>query len=82
MRENECRPYGSRVFVPLHPVLPRRAFTFRRYTAGVLVVHTPPLAFNGSSHAHTVAREISCSGDLSRRGAVIFLRLCLGGWVE
>ncbi|HWJ46498.1 MAG TPA: hypothetical protein VNS62_02520, partial [Candidatus Udaeobacter sp.] len=51
VRENWCRPYGTRAFVPLHPALPCRAFTCRRYAAGVSVVLVPPLAFNGSSHA-------------------------------
>src|SRR5580700_4270084 len=58
VRENTCRPYGTRVFVPLHPPLPCRAFISRRCAAGVLAVLASPLAFNGSSHAHTKARVI------------------------
>src|SRR6266576_4627109 len=38
VRENPCRPYGTRAFVPLHPALPCRAVISRRYAAGVLVV--------------------------------------------
>jgi hypothetical protein len=34
-----------------YPALLCRAFTSRRYAAGVLVVLAPPFAFNGSSHA-------------------------------
>ena len=57
VRENWCRPYGTRAFVPLHPALPCRAFTYRRYAAGVSVVLVPPLAFNGSSHAVSTRPE-------------------------
>jgi hypothetical protein len=32
-----------------HPALPCRAFTYRRFAAGVLVVWAPPLAFKDSS---------------------------------
>ena len=57
VRENACRP--TRAFGLLHPALPCRAFTSRRYAAGVLVVLAPPLAFNGSSHA--VSRSYALS---------------------
>jgi hypothetical protein len=58
VRENACRPYGTRAFVPLHPALPCRAFISRRVAAGVLVVLAPPVAFNGSSHAVSKARSL------------------------
>jgi len=59
VRGNACRPYGTRAFIPLHPALPFRAFTSRRYAAGVLVVLAPPFAFSGSFHA--VSRSYALS---------------------
>jgi len=53
VRENGFRPYGTRVFVPLHPALPCRAFISRRCAAAVLVVLAWPLGFNDSSQ-HTL----------------------------
>ncbi len=60
-----CRPYGTRAFVPLHPALPCRAFTSRRYAAGVLVVVAASLAFSGSSQA--VSKAQSFWGAPTRR---------------
>jgi hypothetical protein len=41
VRENWCRPYGTRTLVPLYPALPCRAFTCRRYAAesALIVLH-------------------------------------------
>jgi hypothetical protein len=56
----------SRICSIFQPALPCRAFTYRRFAAGVLVVLAPPLALNGSSHA------VSGSRALSKRSASPF----------
>ena len=56
----------SRICSIFQPALPCRAFTYRRFAAGILVVLAPPLALNGSSHA------VSGSRALSKRSASPF----------
>src|SRR5579864_406116 len=64
-----------------HLVLPCRAFTFRRYAAGVLVV-LAPLGFNGSSHAHTKAHVFYCLCPARLKARVLSKLLVRRVWIK